>query len=417
MKNLLMSINLLKKKKFINFIIICQIFFMLLYSVKNVKEIGSIISEYNHLKNSSLNNALFYMNKPDYINRRDKNAESNLDDIINNYNLVKEYIESHPDDFKSFTRLKTNFYIEDINKHINMYDKTTLNILSKKIDDNIDFNIQDNVVPAVVQRSHSNEYKIGDGFYLNEKKDVKIVVKGYYDDDTKLPSLEIISNRSFPISRLFPENRNKSPFFIVAYDENLYKYIEDFGSPQFQANIFYFNDKIEKEKIIEFENYIKENNLGYYQFTKNLIAEQYKLYLSSLQRYLDIMISLVGIVIITVVSVAYINKDLLKNRFKIYIVNGASKKDLYLITFYNYLTIFIISILSYIFFYKIIVKYLLNDFSIFGRLATTGAGSELSFDMITFIVVLVGSIILSMLVSILPILELKKEFSNVRGKI
>ncbi|MFM1552210.1 hypothetical protein ABGF34_05635 [Helcococcus ovis] len=416
MKNLMISIKLLKKNKFINFVIICQIFIMLFFSVKNINEMSEAISEYNYLKNSSLNNGLFYMNKPIYNEREENNSKSNIEDIKRNYSLIKEYIETHTDDFKDFTREKINFYFSNTKKNIMMYDKTTLNILSRHFDNKINLKKFEGLVPALVQNKYSNEYKIGDIIYLDDKKDIKIKIKGYYDKDIKLPSLQMITNKSFPVSELFSRTANGAPIFILEYDENLYKIFETIGESYIENNIIYFKDNLEKEKINAFEKYIKENNLGYYQFTKDLVSEQYKLFLNMMQRYLDIMISFVGILILTIVGMAYINKDLLKNRFKIYIFNGASKKDLYLITFYNYFIILSISILLYIIFYKIVGAYYWTGFSILRGFDAIGNSSIISFNTVTFFIVIIVAILLSMAISLLPVLEIKKQLKN-RGKI
>lgn len=349
MNNLKLSFKLLNKNRYIKLIIIFQIFIMLMYSVRNINVIIDAIVDFNYLRESPLNNGLLFMNKKKYILDDSNIKKSNLSNLEQNYDSIRKYIQENPKDFKGFTYEKSSFFIKEYDISLKMYDAITLEILNRDFYHKINFVDKEDFIPTIVQKTFENKYKIDDivKFKIG-KENFKFIIKGYYKDNIKLPSINILTNNKFPIGELFQELNSERANFIILNNDKIFNLLKN--DTNYKNMIVYFNDDFNQVNIKKFEDYIKNNDLGYYQLTKDLINEQYLLFKNLLQNYFDIILTFIGLVLITITCISFINKDLLENRFKIYLLNGASKHDIFLTTFYHYIVVFFSGIFIYILF-------------------------------------------------------------------
>ena len=73
-----------------------------------------------------------------------------------------------------------------------------------------------------------------------------------------------------------------------------------------EAVVLYFSDKATRDDIKNFENYIKENSLGYYNLSKNLFEKQDISNAYYIQGRLDLFIAFAVVVFFSLVAIGLV---------------------------------------------------------------------------------------------------------------
>lgn len=352
MKRIKILSSIFKNKKIIPFIIFTQIVMMLLVILPSYNQYMKQKKDYEKHINTALNNAILYMGNLFYNIRHGKEEINNFEELEENKNKIYNFYKNNRDIFKNITptSIEYHYEVEDKNLNFELYDEISFGIIHDEMKNKYDFSKYDTdkEIPVIVQSKFKNIYPIDSIVDFKVKEDyVKFKIIGYYDIDRTF-DLGIVTNAPFPLTNLFRENREIIyPRFISIYRENLSKYT-CFNKVAVQnATLLYLKDDLTQKDFKKIESFIEDNSLGYFLYTKDLFNSQLEYNDQIFQKFLDLIIAFFVIIIFTFIGIGYINKDLLEKRYDIYKLNGASNKDLYIITFIYYTIMILGSICIY----------------------------------------------------------------------
>lgn len=360
---------LLKKKIIIPLIIFLQVFIVMSIILPYYNRYSQMSSTYENLKTKPIHNSIFYMGHVTYNFRNGEkgdNSITNYDFVEENKKKIYEYYEDNLNLFTSISAGKISYYQVSEDFEVNtllMYDKCTLESFVEK-HNNVDFSNynNDDEIPVIVQDEFKSKYPLGSIVEFNDDENeisANLLIIGYYTSDSYTSITQIYSNNPFPITSILQNADSENVEFISLYNPNLEKYKK---FDKFDANdsvILFLKDGVTKNDLMDFEKYIEKNSLGYYQYSNDLFEKQKNVNNNLFQTKFDLLISFLVVIIFSFISIGYINKYLLKERFKVFYLNGASYKDLSLITFLYYFIIYISSLCLYqSFFYILNSKYI-----------------------------------------------------------
>lgn len=351
MKRVSIIKGLIRKNRVIVFIICMQVFFALFVSIFKFNRLKTVSGDLNYLSKKPVANSLFYMNKYPYSLAYKDRTVDNRAKIDENNAKVEDFVRDRKDLFKGISPYHIKYYDEVNLANVYMYDELTLKNMDKYIrEGGLEKYEEGKPIPALVIDRFGGEYKIGSVFSLNlQDKSYDFKVTGFYSSDIRHLSTGRMANSDFPIGELFPENifeiRNKQ--FIVPENDIFlsFKNTDKFNIPK--ARLIYFQDGLNENQLSEVRDFFENNDLGYYLFSEGLLKEQEEGVSFYLQQNLDMLIALSITVVVTCLCIAYINKDLFKSRFSIYIYNGASRKDVFFISTLYYVFIFFLPTVLY----------------------------------------------------------------------
>lgn len=351
-------INIIKERKSIVFIIALQIFLMLLFNMQYFNRLKSYTGTYDELKDSPINNSVIFMGHFPYNYEDDNKSVNNYEDLLNNKKELYEYYKNNPDTFKSISPSTMTFSNYEANeddeyRFLELYDKETIKFIKPYFKKDYDFTnySYDEEIPVIVQEKFEKDFPIDSTTNINiEGSNRKLRVIGYYEN--KYPELMLTqtSTDNFSINEIINIRDSYYPKFITLktteiYNDDLLNKINPEG-----LVILYLSDNVSENNMDEFKSFVKENNLGYIHYSKDLFDEQIETNKNFIQDKLDMFMAFFTIVILSLITIGYINMDLLEKRYKIYYLNGASDLKLYFITFIYYFIISIFSLGLYQFF-------------------------------------------------------------------
>ncbi|MCT1795410.1 hypothetical protein [Helcococcus kunzii] len=289
MKKSSIIISILRNNVFSSIIIVLQVFIILFNIIPHLNELQKNNSFINLAENTSLNNALYYMNDEliDYIDlNTGKIISSDLEIVKKKKERMKE-ISLQSDIVKAIStdRIGDGYYFNNITASYFIYDDVSMETAKPfLINGDIPHTTKsDEFEIALLNNKFGKKYKIGDSVLLeNEHGKIKAQVVGKLSNSkTSFISTTEVSNMILPISSIFTKIRSvddSNSIVFITDDNPLIKKImnqDDFYKFQEQL-IIYFKDDTTKEQIEKFTDKIDKEKLGFYNTTKDMIEEQKK---------------------------------------------------------------------------------------------------------------------------------------------
>lgn len=345
--------SILSSTKYIRLIIFIQIFMFLFMSVLFINRYNIQKITLKKLEKTPLKNSLLFMGNMSYQVIKDNKEINNYEEILSEKKIVNEYFKNNMSIFKGST-FNNKLYLFDLGGSqitLGSFDDNTLNTINPRILQEHIFNNNEDI-EVLVSESQKDKYPLGTIFDLPVKeKQINIKVIGYYNKDTLDLQLGVVGNFAFPITQIINFRSEYNDYFITSTNNINLKYLSNFIPNGVEnAMILYLNDDVKKEDLKEFESIVKDNQLGYYQFSEDMFLEQEEANRNEVQERFDLIISYIIILLFSILSIGYINRDILENRFKIYYYNGAKIVDIFCTSFIYYCIIIFLPIIFYNFF-------------------------------------------------------------------
>ncbi|WP_282925902.1 hypothetical protein [Helcococcus kunzii] len=338
--------TILVSTKYIRWIIFIQVFIFLFMTIGFVNRYIKEKEELNKFVDSPFKNSILYMGNIEYSVKRDNRNINNHNDIKKDKDLIYKYYQKNNFIFNGISIFNKTYYIDTgtDNLRLKTFDYNTLNVINPDILRKYNFNSKD-VIEVIVK----NKYPIGKLINIETKNNnVNLKVIGYFGKETINLELGIVSSMTFPIRDLVLSNNTQYNYFITDIHNPKLQLLEKYAQKEINdAVILYLKNDVKRKDLKDFENYVNVNQLGYYQYSDDLIKEQEKSNNYTIQSRLDVVISLLTVLVFSLLSIGYINRDILENRFRIYYLNGAKSKDIFYLSFIYYSIILFTPILFY----------------------------------------------------------------------
>lgn len=364
MKKLTIVYNILKNNIFANVIIIFQIFVILFNIVPLLNQLEKNNKHINLLKDSSLKNAMYYMNNEliTYEKKDTSEIVSNLDELkLYRDRLIELAKSSNVVKSISPTKMFDGYYYNGVTALYWIYDIYSMETIKPFIIKGEIPKYDNDVMEILISNNiFGGKYDIGDEIILeNDYGKIKAKISGIFDEKkASFINLSNLSNRLLTVSSIFTEqriNNSKNILMFVTDDNPLIKKItnpDDIYGFQKQI-IVYYKDNATLNQIKNFEDKIITEKIGFINNTGDMLELQEKENFIKLSSKLDYIIMLVIVIFITLISISYFLQKNLRNELMIYLINGARKKDILFIFVAYFLFIYLFSILVYSFFIKI----------------------------------------------------------------
>ncbi|WP_282926398.1 hypothetical protein [Helcococcus kunzii] len=357
-----------KSNRLVRVIIFVQIIFSLLMSITFYNRYKTVNKLSAELWNTPLRNSIVFMGKPAMASPQMKSEEK----FMKEKDKVYEYCKNHPETFIGVSPkyMDNNYQVGDnLYATVTMLDKLTMKMVESHFEGNYNIEQTDNKIPVVVQSEYRNQYKKGDVVSSTKSGEkVQFIVEGYYDSDTQIMSVGVLGLGDRPWESLFQKVQMEYPHFIILENDKITEIAEksDYEERGFneKQSLLYLNEKATEKDLEEFDKFVNENKLGYYTTSDRMFAEQNKDLEYMFNSRFDLILAFILILILTIISIGYVNKDKLENRYKIYYLNGLSLKSMYFVTIVYYALIFIIPFIFYNLLFKLFeIDYFKNIFA------------------------------------------------------
>lgn len=411
--------KLLKSNIKIVIIFNIQLFFVLFFTITSINEYRESVKVYNKGLNSKLKYAIYYMGKVPYgVKKYDKEINNN-DEVMKSKILFEKFYNDNIDYFDGrLLGSKVEVTIFDENgeeKNLSTFDRTTMEILlNNNINSYLINKITDTNIPVLVNDKYKNNYKLNDKITIKSfnQKDFTLEIVGYYNEDNIFNvRLDVMTNGAPKLSELIESMNKSSENKFIALQEG--NYLKDltanysFGEPSrmiLYTKKEYFNDILEKLKTFS-----EKNDIGYYSLLKDSIEKEKESIKMERLKFLDFSIALYSIIILSIIAIGYINTNILKKRYKIYHINGASRIKLYLTTFFYYIVQFYVPIFLYTIFIEFAKSDFVRKYLSKNLLFTMIMHGKFNIDLLVFSIMSVAIITISGIISYLPLVKLKER--------
>lgn len=417
MKKSSIIFSIIKNNFLANFIIIFQVFVILFNIIPNLNELQNNNKYIQIAKKSSLKNAIYYMNEEliEYRLEGGKKSISNIPILMNNKKRIRD-IANETDIVKSISpdRIFDGYFLDNINTTYFSYDENTMSILEPHlIEGELPKTDSDKIIDiAVLDREVGKKYKIGEIIKLKSEfgeiqARISGKIKGGFIDSINFTT---ISNGNIPISNLFSgiSKKRLDNYFVFFTDDN--KLITQINYPEndyysFQPQLLiYFKDEATKEQIKEFTDKIDKENLGYFLSIDDMIKEQEKINSARVSSKLEYFVMLIFVVIVALISISFYVQKNIRKQLRIYLINGASKKDILQIFTLYFTFIYLVSIGVY----KLFV--IIGQMNIIpNTIIMSDVFYNFDISITNFIYLSLIFILISIIVSYLPIRSIDKN--------
>ena len=112
-------------------------------------------------------------------------------------------------------------------------------------------------------------------------------------------------------------------------------------------SILFLNEKATEDNLTDFSEFIEKNRMGYYAESDSIFKRQNENLEYMFNTRFDTIVSFISVLILTIITIGYVNKNRLESRYKVYYLNGLSTKNIYILTVVYYSLLFIIPIIFY----------------------------------------------------------------------
>lgn len=405
--------KLIKSNKKIFILLSIQIFLVLFFTVTSINEYRESVKIYNKGLNSKLENAIFYMGKVPY--KVFKNGEEiiNTEELSNARNQFDEFYEENIESFEGILDSKNVISIIDENgsgSGIYLYDQISMEeFLDSGFNPELKNRASKNNIPVLVNNNFKSNYSINQKINVKslDESDLTLEVIGYYNENNSYYlSKDYLGNTAPNLSDLlFSMDRIDGNKFIALQDD---VYIDNFTNNYMYGEpidkILYVKEEDYDKVVDDLDIYSKNNDIGYYSLVKDSIENEKESIYINRQKFLDFSIALYSVLLLTIISIGHISSKILRKRYEIYHLNGASRLNLYITTFFYYLAQFYFPIFIYSLFIMI-GKGAMFDSYLFLMIRN----GMFDIDLFVFIIMTIFIIIISSFISYLPIKNLKER--------
>ncbi|EHR33303.1 hypothetical protein ACWOAQ_06325 [Helcococcus kunzii] len=352
-----------KSNRLVRVIIFVQIIFSLLMSITFYNRYKTVNKLSAELWNTPLRHSIVFMGKQVGVHTLENVAEEAGKDFIKEKEKIYEYCRNHPETFIGMTPiyLHESFkYGENDDIAVDILDSLTIKIVEPHFEGKYNLETTGNKIPVVVQSNLKNKFKKGDVIATKKSGETfNFIIEGYYDDETHLMDGAIFTAEgNFTWESVFNKVYPDYPKFIALENEIFNKIHEKPNYESIEYNqsqsILYLNEKATEKDLEKFDKFVNDNKLGYYGTSEEIFAVQNISLESMFNSRFDLILSFIVILILTIISIGYVNKDKLENRYKIYYLNGLSLKKMYIITAGYYMLLFILPFIFYTILFRIL---------------------------------------------------------------
>lgn len=366
MKGFFISVKRLWTKNIGSNITVTVMAFLTMYVISlSFNRIYGFYYEYNFFKDTPLNNSLFFMGREGTEVRDEENdlfytaIDTGLRDKLIEYGEKKGIV-------KGISRMM-NYYDEANKCDIYIYDEITASYLGSGIggqgswlyeegktddgcypivmhkgihlqqDENAEIDPETGEYPYDFFMMDSDEYNMGDvidmdiRMYLcamspdkiipakNVKVKGKIVGTAEEIKPFRFMVYGTIGNELDTVGNTFQDEITYDKAIIYfPYDEKLFEGYEF----QWNSVLVYFNDDVSEEEIQDFYSYAK--GLGYSQLGRDIVDMSKKAADEEFRSYFFVLYLFMGLTLIAIVCVSFLNVKKIRKVFSIYYLNGCS---------------------------------------------------------------------------------------------
>lgn len=366
MKGFFISVKRLWTKNIGSNITVTVMTFLTLYMISlSFNQIYGFYYEYNFFKDTPLNNSLFFMGREGTDVRDEENdlfytaINTGLRDKLIEYGEEKGIV-------KGISRMM-NYHDDANNCDIYIYDEITASYLGSGIsgkgswlyeeekiedgcypivmhkgkhlqpDENAEIDPETGEYPYIYVMMDSGEYNMGDVIDMDIKmrleamspdkiipiKNVKVKGKIVGTAEEIKPFRFMVygtwGNMLNTVGNTFQDDTTADEAIIFfPYDEKLFEGYEF----QWNTVLIYFNDDASEEEIQDFYSYAK--GLGYSQLGRDIVDMSKKEADKAFRSYFFLLYLFMGLTLIAIVCVSFLNVKKIRKVFSIYYLNGCS---------------------------------------------------------------------------------------------
>lgn len=348
--------NMLRNNKSTLAIIVTQVLVILTLIIPSVNTYFSMKEQEEFYATTPIHSAILYMNHVPYILRYPDSVKSNGEQLMNNQAKVYDFYDEHEDLFAGISPKRMKYIYREA-KTDEYYSVLALDPLTlSTIDASMDVLKEageDDVLAVMVQASKKAAFPVGTVIeHPIPGLDANFQVRGYYPEGTSFPTVNFVDTAgTVTLKDFFIPYVSEQTQFVLQRPEDMRSFKKDALLPETpDGSILYIHPGKEDEAQEQFGEYVKANGLGYFTSTNELFKKQREALDYIAQTKLDSNIALLLLIVMTVAAIGGANGDRFYSRYHILRLHGATKRDLYMLTFLYYIILILFSLLCYVLF-------------------------------------------------------------------